>query len=249
MKDTMKNREKVGSREKAELARLKKSTNENKFFLIVIFIIFIIAAILIVITAWNMGDMWGTFAGKANGSYNGITEGLGKGYEAGREEGLSAKDTEVDIASKIKEIGKLEVLSIDDQILNVFELGDAYKALFAYKGIATFSIDFSKVEINDEGSTVEIVLPTPEVEFSIDENETKKMAEWQKFFWSGDAEAGYDAYMNSMVEIKNKTADELENYAEWERLAKESAEKQVEMLVRSASSKEKEIHIYFGEEP
>lgn len=249
MKGTKKNGESATSSEKADLAILKKQKNENKWFVGIIIAAFFIVIGLFGMIAWDIGGTLGALAGTANGSYDGITEGLGKGYEAGREEGLSANDTKVDIVSEIKEIGKLEVLRVESEIVDSFGVGDDYKGLFLHKGIATFSVDFSKINIMREDSIITIVLPNPEVEFGIDESESEKMVEWQKYFWSNDTEAGYTAYMNSMEQIKEKSATEMENYEDLERLAKESAKKQVEILVSSVSGEEIEVQINFREEP
>lgn len=249
MKGTKKNGESATSSEKADLAILKKQKNENKWFVGIIIAAFFIVIGLFGMIAWNIGGTLGALAGKANGSYDGITEGLEKGYEAGREEGLSANDTKVDIVSEIKEIGKLEVLMVESEIVDFFGVGDDYKGLFLHKGIATFSVDFSKIDIMKEDSIITIVLPNPEVEFRIDESESEKIAEWQKYPWSNDTEAGYTAYTNSMEQIKEKSASEMENYEDWERMAKESAKKQVEILVSSVSGEEIEVQIDFKEEP
>ncbi|WP_300810193.1 DUF4230 domain-containing protein [uncultured Acetatifactor sp.] len=249
MKGTQKNGEKAVLAEKADLAILMKQKNQNKQLLVMIIVAFLIVIVLFGMIAWNIGGTLGALAGTANGSYDGITEGLGKGYEAGREEGLSAKDTKVDIVSEIKAIGKLEVLMVESEIVDYFTVGDDFKGLFLHKGIATFSVDFSEIDIRSEDSIITIVLPNPEVEFRIDENESEKIAEWQKHSWSNNTEAGYTAYMNSMEQIKEKSAAEMEDYEDWERMARESAKKQVEILASSVSGEDIEVQINFREEP
>ncbi len=195
----------------------------------------------------GVGTAAGKFAGTVKGSFEGITQGLASGYEAGAQQGLSAEDTNVEI-SEITAMGKLDVLAAEDQIVNDFEEGRDYKALFVYKTQAVFSVDLGQAEITEEDSAVTITLPGPEVDFIIDENESEKMAEWQKYFWSGNTEAGYIGYMNSMAQIKEKAAEEMRKNDYLMRQAEESARKQVEALARSICVEDKQITVRFKEE-
>lgn len=218
------------------------------FILIFILILFVLVLYKADTLGADAGSAAGTFAGKVTGSFLGITQGLASGYEAGTEQGLSAEDTNIEV-SEITGMGKLDVLVAEDQIVNNFEEGEDYKALFVYKAKATFSVDLSQAEIISDSTSITIQLPDPEVDFVIEENESEKMVEWQKFFWSGNTEAGYIGYMNSMSQIKEKAAEEMKNNQYLMQQAKDSAKSQVEMLARSAGIGEKQIQVGFkGEE-
>lgn len=195
----------------------------------------------------DAGNAAGTFVGKVTGSFEGITQGLASGYKAGIEQGLSAEDTNIEV-SEITGMGKLEVMVAEDHIVNNFEEGDDYKALFVYKGKARFSVDLSQAEIISDGVSITIKLPDPEVDFVIDENASEKMVEWQKYFWSGNMEAGYIGYMNTMSQIKDNAAEEMKSNQYLMQQAKDSAKSQVEMLARSANMGEKQIRVEFKEE-
>lgn len=212
---------------------------------VVIVILMVILCLWIVDFGKDVGQTAGKFAGTVKGSFDGITEGLASGYEAGTEQGLSAEDINVEVRDDIRMMGKLEVLVAEDQLVDKFEEGNSYKALFVYKGKATFTVDLNQAEITSDGSVLRVLLPDLEVDFVIDENESEKIAEWQKFFWSGSTEAGYVGYMNSMEKIKEKTAEEMRNHDYLMQLAKDSAIKQVGILARSVCVEEKRVEIKF----
>ncbi len=196
-----------------------------------------------------IGNTAGWAAGTALGSFDGITEGLEEGYGDGKEEGLSAKDTDVKVANEMISVGKLEVLVAEDQFIDEFREGTDYKALFVYKAQTVFSVNLESAEISKEGNTIKIALSEPECEFIIDEKESEELAEWQKYFWSGSTEAGYIGYMNSMAEIKKKAAVEMTNYDSLMEQAKTSAKKQVTILADSVAEADNSIEVFFkGEE-
>lgn len=196
-------------------------------------------------TGEKIGHVAGTSAGLAVGSFYGVTQGLEEGYDAGKIQGLSAEDTNAAIANEMTTIGKLNVLVAEDQMIDDFSQGKDYKALFVYTTKATFSVNLDEAEIIVENDGVEIILPQIEVDFVIDENESEKLVEWQKNFWSGSTEAGYLGYMNSMKMIKNTAATEMTNYEELMEQAMESAKKQVEILVDSVLVDKKRTTIRF----
>ena len=178
----------------------------------------------------DIGNKIGWATGKALGSYDGITSGLSEGYNDGKTQGLRAEDTETKIANEMTSIGKLDVLKAESQFVDNFREGNDYKALFVYKTQAAFSVNLENADISVNEDDLTLILPEPECEFSIDEDESEKLADWQKFFWSGSAEAGYIGYMNSMEQIKKRAASEMSNYDALMELAKKSAKKQVQML-------------------
>lgn len=197
----------------------------------------------------DLGTLSGKTAGTALGSFDGITNGLEAGYQDGKEEGLKAKDTQAMVADEMTSIGRLNVLVAQDQFVNDFREGNDYKALFVYKAQTIFSVDLARAGVSVEGNTLRFIIPRPECEFIIDENESAKLAEWQKHFWSGSTESGYMGYMNSMAQIKQKSASEMSNYATLMKQAESSAKKQAGMLVNSITGGKYTVEVAFeGEE-
>lgn len=223
----------------------------------VIVAILLVVSIGLVVSAWfawteakdkgsSIGNTAGKVAGLAAGSFDGVTKGLKEGYDEGKEEGLSAEDTDAEIASKIQMVGRLEVLEAEDQLIDNHEQGNDYKALFVYKVKATFSVNLEDIEVESDANAVTVILPALEVDIAIDENGSEKLAEWQKFFWSGSREDGYIAYMNSMAQMKEKSADEIKKNDYLMEQAEESAKKQVKILAKSICNKK--VNVIFAEE-
>lgn len=249
MGDKGSKKDRTGTEELAKWEEAGKPQGNGKIFagvgiLVVIGVFLIFGARRI---GAGIGETAGSFAGTVKGSFDGITQGLAGGYEAGREQGLAAEDTEVEV-SEITAVGKLDVLAAEDQIVDRFQEGEDYQGLFVYKAEAVFSVDLTQAEVTDDGGVVTIRIPGPEVDCIIDENESEKMAEWQKHFWSGNAESGYIGYMNSMVRIKEGAAEEMKKNEYLMKQAKESAIRQVETLARSVSVEGRQIIVEFKEE-
>lgn len=243
----------ISKPQKSLIKKLKK----NYFGITVPILIFLIFTSLVACRAFVKakvaGDFWGgtagKFAGDAVGSLDAITGGMAKGAEAGKQQGLSAEDTEVRIGNEIKNTGKLDVLIAESQFTNTYKEGQDYKALFAHQVDVTFSDDLKAAIVEHDETNIKIILPEPEAECIINENESKKLAEWQKYLWSGSAESGYIAYINSMAQIQEKSVSEIKNYDDLMMQAKEAAKIQVENLVNSIRVQGKTIQIIFqGEE-
>lgn len=197
--------------------------------------------------AKQVGETTGNAVGAAIGSLNGITVGLSEGKAAGIHAGLSAEDTTVDIKGHIEKIGRLEVLSAGVELKNDHTVGKEYAALYVLKGKAYFTVDLSEMTINFDRNSDEIAIsiPSPELYFEIDENETKKIAEYQKFSFSGDAETGFDAYINSMAVASKKADEVISNYDMLNERAKESALKQTKMIVENMCGNDKKVKVNF----
>lgn len=197
----------------------------------------------------TVGSDYGTLAGKAVGSYEGLTKGSVDGFESGKEKGLSAEDTTAEIANSMHEINKLEVLVASVKLNDIHSVGDDkdYAALYLLKGEAVFTIDLSKAEIKENNNVINITVPQPKMELTIDQSRIKKVAQYQKLFFNGSAEDGLDAYINSMKKVVDESEKALANYDSLLRTAKIAAEKQIINLVNSVSFREREIHVYFQE--
>ena len=180
------------------------------------------------------GEGSGSAAGIAIGSVEGAVQGAPDGYAEGKEEGLSAKDTEAEIANTIegsvKELGKLEVLAANVDLTTYHTLGKKYGALYLARGSAVFTVDLGEARVNSQNGSIYIELPKPEAEITIDPSETETIAEWQRKYFDGTSSEGFEAEINSFKEMSDVSEDEVANYSELQELASESAIKQVEEI-------------------
>lgn len=198
----------------------------------------------------SIGQETGALVGKAIGSLEGITKGREEGTEAGKAAGLSARDTKADIANEIRKIENLEVLVASVKINDVHSIGENvdYAALYLLKGDVVFSVDLSQAEIEEQGNGIQITLPLPHGKLHIDQSQIKKVAEYQKHFFSGRAEDGFDAYLNSMLRVYEASTETLDNYDVLIEAAKKSAEKQVRQLALSVAVNTHQVNVNFKED-
>lgn len=226
--------------------RLKRPRRRAKGpWLMFLFIVIVSAGVIaFLLSAKGIGSWAGERVGKASGSFEGIMEKLPQGLEDGKKQGLSAEDTKVDVATQIEEIGKLEVLKASVLVDNYHEIADDYRAIYIYKADAVFTVDLENAVVEKKEDQLSICLQTPSVDFRFNEEETEKIAEWQRHFYSGKTKDGYEAYINSRKQIAKKAPTEIENDDTLMEIAKEAAIKQVGILAQSVSGETK-IEIIF----
>lgn len=189
------------------------------------------------------GSLLGKAAGKCIGSVEGIAGGVGAGAEAGEQEGLSAKDTEVKIIGRVRELGNLEVLNVSMK-RNVINKADGGKTcvLWSAKCEASYAVDLTKAEISNDI----VIIPYPELSTSFDSPE--KIAQYQKRKNTGSSINGSTEYMNSENKIRNKIQEELKNNSDLSQKAQDAAINQVEILIKNISVNGKQIkNVEFGE--
>lgn len=203
--------------------------------------------------ASEIGDGIGNIAGQATGvavgSFQGLTQGLQKGADSGRQEGLSAKDTDVRIAASMEDVGNLQVLAASVKLSDFHEQGDKYAALYLLKGDMIFTVDLTRatVAVAEDGA-VTIMLPPPESQLYVDETQTNKLDDYQKMLFNGETDAGYDAYLNSMIQIAKKSKEEIGNYDALKQRAKDSAIRQVTLLAGNVLGANKTVRVSFTDE-
>lgn len=199
----------------------------------------------------SFGKTEGEIVGRVIGSYRGVTEGIKQGKIDGANAGLKAEDIEInpDIYKTMKSVGNLEVLSAGVSLHDVHTIGvnEEYKALYILRANAIFTVDLLKaeVEFGKTDNAIHVLLPSPEVELYFDEAGTEKLAEAQKISLSLSAEDTMKAYINSMSNIKLNAKENINNYDLLMQSAKESAQNQVEQLVKTVCGKEYEVVILF----
>ena len=198
-----------------------------------------------------MGTTFGQSTGSQVGKFIGYLEAKedsDKAYEEGKEQGLSAEDTLAEVANKIKEVECLEVLVASVKLNDIHTVGEEYAALYLLKGDAVFSVDLSKAEIMEKSDGIYIALPPLEMDLLVDQSKIKKVAEYQKRFFNGSSEAGYDAYLNSMAKIIEESEETLVNYDSLKKTAQETAKRQVSQLVNSVAVEKRNVIVTFKEE-
>lgn len=160
------------------------------------------------------GSLLGKAAGKCIGSVEGIAVGVGAGAEAGGQEGLSAKDTEVKIIERVRELGNLEVLNVSMK-RNVINKADGGKTcvLWSAKCEASYAVDLTKAEISNDI----VIIPYPELSISFDSPE--KIAQYQKRKNTGSSINGTTEYMNSENKIRNKIQEDVACHAKRKKLS------------------------------
>lgn len=195
----------------------------------------------------SAGSASGTAVGLAVGSYRGVMEGIAAGAEAGTEAGLSAGDTTAVVKTELEETGRLQVLVAGVKLTDHHSVGNDYAALYILKGSAVFTVDLEKATVTgDEKSGIDIMCPAPEVAVFIDENETEKLAEYQRHRFAGSAEDGYKAYLNTMTASVEEVRQSVENYDALMEQAKAAAKKQVEALAQSVRGDAAAVNVKFG---
>lgn len=221
--------------------------------LLIIALILAVCAGLFLYRSEDIGSSVGSGAGKmtglAVGSYKGVTEGLERGAAAGKEVGLSAEDTTVEIASTVRELGNLEVLVANVEVPDYHEVGKKYAALYLFRGSAVFSVDLTQASISkaDNGEVI-ILLPKPTAAVRINDSETELLAEYQRKFFNGNADDGFQAYLNSLKMVDSISLEKVSNYEMLTKMAEASAKKQVEMISKSVCANCSRITILFREE-
>lgn len=188
------------------------------------------------------GSLLGKAAGKCIGSVEGIAVGVGAGAEAGEQEGLSAKDTEVKIIERVRELGNLEVLNVSMK-RNVINEADGGKTcvLWSAKCEASYAVDLTKAEISNDI----VIIPYPELSISFDSPE--KIAQYQKRKNTGSSINGSTEYINSENKIRDKIQKELKNKSDLSKKAQVAAINQVEILIKNISVNGNQINVEFGE--
>lgn len=202
------------------------------------------------INAQSQGESIGTNVGNVVGKAMGSVEGLidaEKAWGEGLRTATDAKDTDAEIANKMQEVGKLEVLVASVKLNNLHKLADDYSALYLLRGDAVFSIDLANAKIEERQGALYITLQQPSVELIVTESDVEKVAEWQKQYFTGSAEIGFDAYLNTMAKVTEASEDTISNYDSLMNSARESAKKQVTQLANAVAVDKKDVYISFEE--
>lgn len=231
---------------------LKKKRQHTKLIFLVAFLLIVTVCIGFVHGRAEkignaVGQTNGKIVGTAIGSARGVTVGAKEGNDAGEQAGLSAEDTKVDIKGSVEALGKLEVLVAGVRLKNINKIGDNYTGLYLINGDAVFSVDLAEAEVrlSQDGKEVYITIPEPDLEVYLDQNSTKKLTEIQKFSFTVSAKDGLVNYLNSMTQTIEKVKETMANYDSIFVDAKESAQKQVQLLAGIICGDKYVVHVQF----
>lgn len=241
----------------AELAvkEFKKDRGILPFCVLAIFAILFFALFLPIVrmyagahkTGETVGSTAGTAVGSAIGSFKGSTAGTLEGSAAGRAEGLNAQDIDIivaDIKDNLGEMGNLEVLTATASFRDILGIGNDYRAFFLLRGNVVFTINLNQIEIHPVSKEeISILLPAPECTVDIDDTATEKVAEYQKDFFTGDTQAGYEAFLKFVNQRSAELEKSLDGYDALNKQAQEAAKQQVELLAKSICGPDKTISV------
>lgn len=230
---------------------MRDKSSKYGFICLIVVIALCIAFVLIPLykNAQSIGESAGEASGKAVGtavgSYKGATEEFPAGFDDGKKEGLSGKDTKVEMQNSLTEVENLEVLVSSFKINNFHEVADKYAALYLLKAEAVFSVDLSKasVEVSEDGNTIFITLPQPDVDIYVDDSQTDKAWSYQKSWFSGSAEDGFDAYIGSMDNLESNAKETAQNDDGLMQSARDSAERQIQQIANSVCVNGEDVKI------
>ena len=135
------------------------------------------------------------------------------------------------------------------EIPDYHEVGKKYAALYLFRGSAVFSVDLSKASISKtaDGEVI-ILLPEPTAVVNINDSETELLAEYQRTFFNGSADDGFQAYLNSLRLVDQIALEKVSNYQMLMDMAKASARKQVMMLSQNVCINCSRITVLFRTE-
>lgn len=195
-------------------------------------------------TGGAIGEGTGTLVGRAIGSLEGLTTGQSEGTKAGKAKGLSAEDTAAELSGKIKEVQKLQVLVASGTYTDMITVGQNkdYAAILSQQYNAVFTVDLATADIALEKDGLHIILDDPIVKFEPLGKYTI-LNEYQKHGFTGDADSGHQAVLNSANTLRDKVTEVLKGDESMMTAAKTSAEKQLVGLVKAVSLSKPEVII------
>lgn len=204
----------------------------------------------------DIGNGMGKVAGLALGSFDGVTKGLGKGTDDGTSKGLSAEDTMARLANEMKKVGRLQVLNMNTTLTCHFSEGNygtvdlpkGYHALLFWEGTVSYTVDLEQCSISID-DVVKVTIPHPELRITIDPEKTKKLAEENaSLFSDGSTYGGYEGYINTLKQMKEKVSETIDGYEGMKATAENSALSAVERLVGGVRIDDKPVVVEFADD-
>lgn len=214
-------------------------------FALVAAVLFVVAVLFVCFGAYQTGMRIGTTMGNAVGSAVGSKDGLNAGIADGRKAGLSAVETTVILEEKMEAAGRLQVLAAGVTLNNAQKVGTAYDAIEILKGDLVFTVDLQSATVTVNDTQASIMIETPQVQFYLDESESEKIMEVDKFSLITNAEDGVTAFLNSRAKLGESVEDKIQGYRILMDSAKEAAIAQTKSLAEAACGGSKTVVVGF----
>lgn len=192
-------------------------------------------------TGMNVGAAMGTAVGSAVGSKNGLNTGIADGRKAG----LSAVETTAVLEEKMEAAGRLQVLAAGVTLNNAQKVGTAYNAIEILKGDLVFTVDLQNATVSVNDTQAVILIETPQVQFYLDELESEKIMEVDKFSLITNAEDGVTLFLNSRIATVKSVEENIQGYKTLMDSAKEAAIAQTKSLAEAACGGSKTVVVGF----
>lgn len=226
----------------------KEKTKTKKTF--PMWIIPILAFALLIFTCAFFASQVVSFTKAGTHSEETVFDAIVKGYNAGKKEGLSAKDTELQMKNTVDEIGKLEVLVANVKIPEYHSVGQKYAAMYLFRGSAVFTVDLTKanINVNDNNTDIQVLIPKPVAEVRIDNKETERIIHRAAKIFNGSTEDGLEAYLNTLKAVDQVSTERISNYSELSEMAKQAAKLQLQDIIKNICGNGKNITFSFIEE-
>lgn len=166
------------------------------------------------------------------------------------------KPEKIDVRSMIGSFpkeGRLEVLSasveINTSILKGEKNDTDYFSIYSTPGTAVYSVDLEEIQIDflETNNKILIGIPTPDFVLYIAEDDGEKVFEFQKHSYTGNAQSGYESFIESRSISYNNAVKSIKNNRELTDMAKESAKTQVTNLTLSMTPNGYNVTTYFLE--
>lgn len=206
---------------------------------------FIVAVLLACFSAYQTGMNVGAAMGTAVGSAVGSKNGLNTGIADGRKAGLNAEETTVILEEKMEAAGRLQVLAAGVTLNNAQEVGKAYNAIEILKGDLVFTVDLQSATVTVNDTQAVILIENPQVQFYLDELESEKIMEVNKFSLITNAEDGVTAFLNSRANLAESVEEKIQGYRTLMDSAKEAAIAQTKSLAEAACGGSKTVVVGF----
>ncbi len=223
--------------------RMKGASLRTK--LVIIVIVAVLFTVSFPIICNLTGSNFGNTVGTAVGSFYAVTKDMPEAYSQGVGDGLSARDVQVELRDKVKQVGKLVVLAGNVTLTDLHKVGEKYAALYSLGADVMFSVDLSKASVFIGDSQTIIKVPRPEVVLNIDSTKTRLEADWQRLWFNGSSEDGITAFMNSMKNIQNEAEKSIQGYDTLEKQAEAATVRQVTMLAEMMIGDGNSVEVQF----
>lgn len=201
-----------------------------------------------IITAYNASTLLGNNTGRAVGLAIGSAEAISGAGDRINDDIDNETDnpaTYVEIDSRIKSIGLLEVLSADVKIKHVYTVGGkdtnndnriddfrktSYAALYVWDVDGVFTVDLSNVSTSISGNNLIVSLNQPKLLLRFSNKGKNMEFEYVPPALFGQIDKEYDGYLNSEEAAIAAAKENISGYPSLLKEARESAEKMITML-------------------